>query len=496
MYNQPENNKPPTPEDDTAGLRKKAARGMAWTLAEMFGRYGVTYVVTIYLARLLSPKDYGLVGLATAFFAIAAVIIDGGFRSALVRKKSVSPADYNTVFLTNLALSFAMYAAVYFSAPYIAGFYNEPQLTPLTRLLGITFITNAMTIVQSVDLRRNMKFNLLALITIPAEILSGAVAIFLAGRGFGAMSLAVKMLLSSITVMALYRCIVKWRPSLEFSAESFRELFKTGSKLTIATISRAVYKNVNTIFIGKVFSAQQLGYYSFSEKILNLTSNNITTAVEQVSLPTFSKIKDDNDRLARGYKQAVQGATAIIFPIIAALALMAEPLVALFLNERWMPAVPYIRILCATGSLIPLHTINNNILIIKDVNLYLKIEYAAVLTLLAMLFSLAPLGIEIFLIGQAFHTAALVIATDFCNSRRVNSRFLAFAAHVAPIALAAAAAGGAAYLVMGLFETVGFAQCALLAAVDFAVYCFFLWVFRVEIFVRAVETVKVKIKVK
>jgi O-antigen/teichoic acid export membrane protein len=493
MNRQPEN-EPRAAEDDTSGLREKTARGMAWMLAEMFGRYGITYIVTIYLARLLSPKDYGLIGLATAFFVIASVIIDGGFRSALVRKESVSPADYNTAFHINLALSFVMYAAVYFSAPYIAAFYNEPQLTILTRLIGVTFITNAMTIVHNVDLRRNMKFNMLALITIPAEILSGAVAIFLAYRGFEAMSLAVKTLLSSFTVMILYRRVVRWRPSFEFSAESFRDLFKTGIKLTAATIIWEVYKNITTLFIGKVFSAQQLGYYSFSKKILNLTSNNITLAVEHVSLPVFSKIQDDNDRLARGYKQVVLGAAVIIFPLMTALAVMTEPLITLFLNEQWIPAVPYIRILCVSGALIPLYTVNSNILMVKDVSLYLKVEYVAVLTLLVMLFSLAPLGIEIFLIGQAFHMAALVLATDFCNSRRINSRFLAFAAYIAPIALAAAAAGGAAYLVMGLFDEVGFAQCALLAVVDFAVYCFCLWIFRVEIFVRAVETFKVKIK--
>jgi len=481
------------PENDATGLGRKTAKGMAWTLAEMFGRYGVTYIVTIYLARLLSPRDYGLIGLSTAFFAIASAIIDGGFRSALIRKKSVSPADYNTAFLMNLALSLVMYAAVYLTAPLIAAFYSEPQLTTLTRLLGITFITNAMTIVQNADLRRNMRFNHLALITIPAEILSGAVAIFLAYSGFEVMSLAIKTLLSSFTIMILYQCVVKWRPSLQFSAESFRELFKTGAGLTVVTTLWAVYKNINTIFIGKVFSAQQLGYYSFSEKILYATSNNITMAVEQVSLPAFSKIQSDNDRLARGHKQVMQSTAAIIFPLTATLAFMAEPLVALFLNESWMPTVPYIRILCVTSALIPLYTINNNILMVKDIGLYLKIDYTAILTIAALLFLLAPLGIEIFLTGQTFHMAALVLVTDFCNSRRINIRFLSFAAHIAPIAIAATAAGGTAYLIMGLFEKTGFAQCALLFAVDFAVYCLCLWMFRVETFFKAIEIFKIRI---
>ncbi|MCL2181863.1 MAG: lipopolysaccharide biosynthesis protein [Chitinispirillia bacterium] len=475
------------PEENTGNLRTRTVTGIMWTLAEMFGRYGVTYAVTIYLARLLSPKDYGLVGLITALFAITAVIIEGGFRAALIRKKEVSQAGYNAVWLMSLALALAMYAALYFLAPHIARFYGEPQLTALTRLLGIILITNAASIVQNTKLRRDMKFNRLALITIPAEILSGTTAIWMAYNGFGVMSLAAKIIIASVTAMILYRCVVRWRPTLELRAEPFKEFFKAGASLSAVMMLGAIYKNVNALLIGKVFSMQTLGYYSFTEKVINLTSNSVTSAVEQVTITSFSKIQDDNARLQSGQRQAVQGAAAIIFPLMTALAMLAEPLIILLLNDSWLPAVPYLRILCLTSAISPLCTIPNGVLMVKNLSLRLKIDSAAMLTMIAMAFALVPLGIEVFLIGQTAHMLVLAAVIDYFKSRCLNCRFGTVFGYAAPVALSAAAMGAVLYFAMKLFNGAGLAQCAVAATAGLAVYCLCLRIFKVEVFMRLLK---------
>jgi O-antigen/teichoic acid export membrane protein len=475
------------PEESTENLRTRTVRGIMWTLAEMFGRYGITYAVTIYLARLLSPKDYGLIGLITALFAITAVIIDGGFRAALIRKKAVSQADYNAVWLMSLALSIALYAALYFLAPHIARFYGEPQLTSLTRLLGIILITNAAAIVQSTELRRAMRFNRLALITIPAEILSGAAAICMAYNGFGVMSLAAKILIASVATMILCHCVVRWRPTLELRADSFKEFFKSGASLSAVMMLSAIYKNVNALFIGKVYSAQTLGYYSFTEKIINFTSNSVTSAVEQVAITSFSKIQDDNARLQSGHRQAVQGAVAIIFPLMTALAVLAEPLFLLLLNDRWLPAIPYLRILCLISAMSPLNTIPGSILMIKNLGLRLKIDAVAMLSMIALVFTLVPLGIEVFLIGQAVHMLILVAVTDYFKSRCLNCPFGAVFGYAAPFALASAVMGAALYFAMKRFDGIGIAQCAILTAFAITVYCLCLIILRAEVFTRLLK---------
>jgi len=494
MTNHPEIEPPPVPgNDNTRDLRGRTVKGVLWTFAEMFGRYGVTYVVTIYLARLLSPADYGLVGLATAFFAIAAAIIDGGFKTALVRKKDVTPADYNTVFYTNLALAFLMYAVIFAVAPHIAKFYGEPLLSPLTRLLGLTLIINAMTIVQNAVLQRDMRFGLLTLITAPAAVMSGTAAIFLAYNGFGVISLAVQMLLTSFIGMILYRRLVGWHPALEFSARSFREFFGVGARFSVASITREIGNNMCVMFIGKIFGAHRLGYYSFSNKLINLTANNLTSAVSQVSLASFSKIQDDTDRLLRGYKLALQGTATVIFPLMALIAVMADPLVRLFLSEKWLPAVPYIRILCIQGALAPVYAIGANIIMIKNAGLYLKIECAAVLTLIAMLFSLVPIGIEAFLTGQALQTAIFIGVINLCNRRYFNCTLPQTVGLLAPVAVAAAGMGAAVYAGMTLFETHGSAinlpQCAALLTGAFIVYCIGLWIFKVDEFMNIVRRI-------
>ncbi|MCL2219086.1 MAG: oligosaccharide flippase family protein, partial [Chitinispirillia bacterium] len=304
------------------------------------------------------------------------------------------------------------------------------------------------------------------------------------------MSLAAKILLSSFAAMILYRCTVRWRPKPEFCAKSFKELFKTGGALTLATVLWVLCANMSTILIGRIYASLQLGYYSFSDRIVNMASNNITLAVQQVSFTSFSKIQDDNARLLNAQRQVVQSAAAIILPILTALAIMAEPLFALFLNESWMPAIPYLRILCVSGALMSIYTITNNVLLVKDAGLYLKIDYTAVLTLAALILTLVPLGIDVFLIGQAVHTLVLIAVIDYFKSRLLKCRFGEPFRCIAPVAVASAIMGGALHFTMKQFDNIGLIHCAALAAGGAAVYGLCLLILRVEAFTQLVGAIK------
>jgi len=335
-----------------------------------------------------------------------------------------------------------------------------------------------------------MRFGLLAFITVPAEILSGAVAIWMAYNGFGVMSLAAKILLSSVTAMILYRCIVRWRPKFEFCAKSFRELLKIGGGLTLANVLWVICANISAILIGRIFTALHLGYYSFSDRIVNMASNNITLAVQQVSFTSFSKIQHDNQRLLGAQKQVVQSAAAIIFPMMTALAIMAKPLFALFLNESWMPAIPYLRMLCVCGALTSVYTITNDVLLVKCARHYLKIDYTAVIILAVMIFTLLPLGVNVFLIGQAVHMLILIAVIEYFKSRLMNYRFGTLFVHIAPVAVSSAVMGGAIYFAMKLFHNTGFIQCAVSGAAALITYCLCMRILRVEAFMRLVNSVR------
>ncbi|MDR0307794.1 MAG: lipopolysaccharide biosynthesis protein [Chitinispirillales bacterium] len=403
-------------EEDTKNLKQKTIKGIMWNFVELFGKYGLTLLISLTLARILGPKDYGLIGLATAFFAIANAIIDGGFKTVLIRKKTVTSADYNTIFYFNLFASAVVYAAVFFLAPLIAKFYGEPRLVPLTRFIGITFFFNALCLIQQTDRSRKLNFKIQAFITLPAGLVSGAVAIYLALNGFGVWSLAVQMVLGSFLVTGLYWALNGWRPSLVFSWGSFREMFSGGVMFFLYSILQSIYTNGVTLIVGKVVPVQQLGYYTLGNKIITLSSQNIRNAVQTVTFPAFSKVQDDRKKLTQGYRMVIQSVTAIVFPLMAALFILSEPLIQLFLGEKWIPAVPYLKILCVSGAISSLSSINANVLTVKaSPELNLKLKVVRITLMLSVIALLANFGMIVMLWGMVFNYACAYILNSYFN---------------------------------------------------------------------------------
>ncbi len=407
--------------NSTNALRHKTITGIIWTFLEQIFRVGIQTITTIILAWFLLPEDFGLMAMIAVFFAIANSLMDSGFSHALIRKKEVSQTDYSTAFYTNLVLGLLVYALLFASAPFIASFYDEPRLIMLVRVVGLVVIINSFQLVQVADLTRKLNFKVQFKVALPSAIFSGVVAVSMAALGFGVWSLVAQMLISSFVATALYWIINKWRPSKDFSIESLNEMFGFGSKLLASGLIDTAFQNVYVIIIGKLFSATLVGYYFFAQGIQQLVVIQLTGAVQKVTYPALSSIQDDNTALKAFYRRIIQVVTYIVFPCMIALVVLAKPLFSLMLKEDWLPAVPFLQLLCIAGLLYPLHAINLNILKVKGrSDLFLYLEIVKKLMIVTIILISVRFGIFGILIGQIVSSVLAYIPNSYFSIKLIN----------------------------------------------------------------------------
>jgi O-antigen/teichoic acid export membrane protein len=385
----------------TPSLGQATATGAFWNFLELTGRQGIGILVTLLLARFLTPGDFGLVAMLSVFFAIANALAEAGFRQALIRKKDPTPADFSTMFFTNLALGLLSYFLLFVSAPAIASFYGETRLVPLARVAGLVVIINSFQFIQVVDLTRRLDFRTQFKVALPAGILSGLAAVLAAGLGMGAWSLVLQMLLSPLIVTAALWKINRWHPSGKFSMDSFRELFSFGSRLFLSGLLDIVFRNIYVIVIGKVFSAAAAGHYFLATKIRDLLLEQLSGSIQRATYPALSSIQDDDTRLKTAYRKVIRATVYLVFPAMTLLAALARPAFRLLFAPGWLPSAFYLQLLCAAGIMYPLHVVNLNILQVKgrsDLFLYLEILKK---TLVAIVILLSiRLGMEGLILGQ------------------------------------------------------------------------------------------------
>lgn len=356
-------------------LKSKTVTGLLWTLIDIFSNQGIQIIIQIVLARLLTPKDFGLIGMLTVFIAISQTIVDSGFSNALIREKSPSQTDYSTVFYFNFFISIFLYLILYISSAGIASFYKEPQLVNLLRFLSLIVIINSFGLIQRTILTKKLDFKTQTIVNFISSILSGLLAILLAYRGFGVWSLVVRTIIMQLIQSVLFMLLNKWKPSFIFSINSFKRLFGFGSKLLASEILNTLYNNLYYLLIGKFYSPRELGYYTNAQKIRDAASSSITTSVQKVSYPVLSTLQEENSRLIFAYKKIIKNTVYVTFPIMLGLAAIADPLFNLLLGEKWNQAIIYFQILCIAGTLFPLHAINLNVLQVKGrSDLFLRLE--------------------------------------------------------------------------------------------------------------------------
>lgn len=356
-------------------LKQKTIKGVAWSAIDNIAGYAVTFVVGIILARLLSPEDYGLLGLTGIFIAICKCFINSGFGSALIRKKDATEDDYNTVFIFNLATSILLYGIMFVCAPLIADFFNRHELVALTRVSTIGLIIGSLSFVQRTRLTKRIDFKTQTKITIISATVRGIVGITLAFSGYGVWALVYQELVGSAVNALLLIFFNKWFPRLRFSITSFRELFNYSYKLLVSELLDTIWKEIYQVVIGKCYAPATLGQYTRATMFSGMLSSNLTGVVQRVSFPVLSQIQEDPDRLKDGYRRIIKTTMLITFCVTLMLAAIAKPMVLVLIGEKWLQAATFLQIVCFSSMLYPLHAINLNILQVKGrSDLFLKLE--------------------------------------------------------------------------------------------------------------------------
>lgn len=349
----------------TEDLKKETVKGVAWSAVEKFSTGGVLFLANIILARLLTPKDFGLLAVITIFVQIAQTFIDSGFSNALIQKKDRNQIDYSTVFYFNLAISILLYIILYFCSPLIAHFFDNSQLTSLTRVVGLNFVIGALVSVHKTRLTVQLQFKQQSLITLTSSIVAAVVSIFLAYKGIGVWALVALTLINISLQTILFYITIKWHPSLVFSTAAFKRLFSYSSKLLGASLIHLLYRNIYPIVIGKKFSPTELGYFNRADTMAMYPSTLISGVITRVAFPIFSRIQDDNLRLRNAYLKYITFASYIIFPLFIFIIILAKPITICLLTDKWILMVPMLQILCIDWMMDHLCQINLNVLFVK-----------------------------------------------------------------------------------------------------------------------------------
>lgn len=372
-------------------MKHKTVKGLGWSALDNAARYGMQFVIGIVLARLLSPDDYGLLGLVGIFTVVCTALVNGGFTTALIRKKDVTDDDYNTVFICNLGMSLLLYAVTFLCAPLIANFFERQELTALVRVSSLGLIVGALGMVQQTRLTKRIDFKTQTKITFVASAVSGIVGIGMALVGFGVWALVWQQLVSqAITTLLLY-VYNRWLPRLSFSAESFHDLFGFGWKMMVSILLDAVWKELTQVIVGKFYSPATLGQYTRAKHYAKLLSSNLTSVVERVTYPVLSSIQDDKQRMVSAYRRIIRTSMFITTVALFSLAAVSEPLIYCMIGPKWHEASTYLPLICITFSLYPLHAINLNMLQVQGrSDLFLGLE------IIKRIISLAPLFVGAF----------------------------------------------------------------------------------------------------
>ena len=419
-------------------LKQKTLNGLSWSFVDNFANQGISFLVIVVLSNLIDPAEFGVLGMITFFMAISITFIDSGFGSALIRKKDCTSSDYSTVFYFNMAIAVCLYALLFISSPYIAVFFNEPRLASILRVAGLVLIFNGASTIQLTLLAKNIDFKTKAKISASADILAGIIAIIMAYKGFGVWSLVWRSVLGPMFTAFFVWISGKWRPSLVFSVKSFKELFGFSYKLLLSTLLDTIFKYIYYPIIGKFFSPTTLGYFTQAERYSNLFSSTLTTNIQRVSYPALASIQDDPVKLKSAYRKLIKSTMIITFSLMLGLAAVVKPLFLILIGEKWLPAVPYLQLMCLSAMFYPLHAINLNAIIVKGrSDLFLKLEIIKKTITVPLVIVGIYWGVEALLIGGIVISVFSYFLNSYYSGRLINYSSWAQLADILPLLLVA-----------------------------------------------------------
>lgn len=404
-----------------SSLKQKTVNGVMWSSIDRFTTQGIQFVFSILIARLLLPSDYGVVAMLSIFLAISQTFVDSGFSTALVRKLDRTDADFSTVFYFNIAVGLFFYAVLWLASPYIAAFYDIPLLEDVTKVVALTLVFSSFSGVQSAKLTIAIDFKTGAKISVTVTLLSGAVGLWMAYRGYGVWALVVQSVSGSLMRTALLWLFVRWMPKLVFSWRSFREMFSFGSKLLTSRLLDTVYNNLYTLVIGRCFSSATLGVYSRADGLAQYPSSNITSVLQGVTFPVLCSIQNEPERLADIYKRFLRLSAFVVFPLMVGLAAVADPLIRLLLTDRWVGAIYLLQIVCFSMMWYPIHAINLNLLQVKGrSDFFLKLEVIKKIQGVIVLCATIPLGIVAMCYGRIFGSLLSLVWNTYYTRKLIG----------------------------------------------------------------------------
>lgn len=338
-------------------LKDKTVTGVVWSAFQKGGSILVGFISSIVLARLLTPEDYGLLGMLAIFIAVSEVFINGGFGSALIQKKRPTDEDYSTFFIWNLTISVFLYGVLFLCAPLIAKFYNQEILCSILRINGLILIINAVSLVQTNQLRKQLNFKKIGTIEVSVSALSLIVCVYFAWKGYGVWALVIQHLFSAVLKTLLFWLSNKWRPMLRFSVQSFKELFSFGGFILLSNLVSTFCNNIQGLLIGKFYNPATMGYYSKARSTEQLSASFISQVIDQVAYPVLAEAQNDNAYMIRMLKKFIGVLAYLTVPVMLLLILLAKPVFVILYSEKWLPSVPYFQILCLAGIAICLQGI-------------------------------------------------------------------------------------------------------------------------------------------
>jgi len=426
---------------------------MLWSFIESFTRMGIGFAIGIILARLLSPEEFGLIGMLTVFLAVAGTFTDAGFTQALIRKQDCTDTDFSTVFYFNLGTGVCLYGLLFIFAPYVAAFYEEPELTSLLRVLGCLVIINSFTIIQRTILTKRVDFKLQAKISVITTILSGILGIYMAFKGFGVWSLVAKNISQSILASVFLWLWNQWRPILVFSKESFTSLFGFGSKLMVSSLIDTLGRNIYLLVVGKVFSAEVLGYYTRAMMFRDLPSSNLSAIIARVSFPVLSQLQGDTAQLKAAYRRLITSSMLIAFVLMLGMAASAEAMIITLIGEQWRESIILLQSLCIVGMLYPLHSLNLNMLNVQGrSDLFLRLEIIKKTMIIPVVLIGMKYGLLAMISGMMVTSIIAYFLNSYWSGREIDYSSWNQIVDILPSFLVAATMAGFVYLLGQLLD--------------------------------------------
>jgi O-antigen/teichoic acid export membrane protein len=476
-------------------LKQKTVDALIWRGMEIFGQQGMRVVIQIVLARLLLPEQFGLIGMLTIFIMLAEVFINSGFGQALIQKKNADHADECSIFYFNIIVSVIATGILWLLAPWIAVFYKQPLLIPLTRVLSLNLIINAFAQIQITILTKKIDFKSQLKVGVSASLFSGVVGVLMAYKDFGVWALVGQQVSRSLLQTMIYWFVSDWRPALILSFSSLRSLFNFGSKLLFSGLLGAVFNNIYLVVIGKLFSLADLGFYSKAKNLQQFPVRSTSSIVSSVTFPVFAIIQDERNRVKVGVRKSLTTLVMIITPCMLGLAIVARPLVSVILTDKWLPCVPFLQLLCIEGILWPLHVINLDLLkALGRSDLFFRLEVIKKILTVISIAVTYRWGILAMIYGQIIMSILAYYLNSYYSGKLINYSIKEQMFDLAPYFGLAIVMGISVYSIKWFPFPNNLALLATQVLVGFSVYTAMGCVFKMPAFIEIIDISRSKLK--